>query len=90
LENFDRLPEALAALYGFDKAGVEVRTTNTAQEKPYAAHYHAVKDAFCLSEHDLAAVYDLPYVRHFYTPMEINAFKSCWRATGQPSVARQL
>jgi hypothetical protein len=78
-ESLKRLPEALGALYGFDPATVEVDTTNTAESKPYGAHYAAVRGALRLSEEELEAAYELPYVRHFYTAAEIEGFKARWR-----------
>jgi Putative capsular polysaccharide synthesis protein len=80
-ENFAELPNALGALYGLDPSTFKVATSNTAEGKDYAARYATVKKELRLCSQELEEIYSLPYVRHFYTPTEIAAFKSRWQAT---------
>jgi hypothetical protein len=80
LESFDRLPEALGAMYGLDPATVTIHTRNTTDSKAYARRYAELCNTLTLSDAELEAAYSLPYVRHFYTPHEIRAFKDRWRA----------
>jgi hypothetical protein len=78
LDDIERLGQALGRFYGVDATDVTVQTTNTAEKKEYAAAYRSAKESFRLPADALAAVYNLPYVRHFYTEAEIAAFQARW------------
>jgi len=79
-ESLAGLTEALGALYGYEPASFNVITKNTASTKAYALHYESVKRELNLTRAELDAIYALPYVRHFYTPGDIAAFKRRWQA----------
>lgn len=78
-ENLDALAEALGALYGLDPASFVVGAANTAEKKDYAAHYDAMCRAVRFTDAELDSLYAAPFVRHFYTPAEVAAFKARWR-----------
>jgi hypothetical protein len=52
---------------------------NISSAKPYSAAYRAFKQGLRLPDAYIDRIYDSNYVRHFYTPDEIEAFKSRWR-----------
>jgi hypothetical protein len=87
LEDFGRLPEALGALYGRPAEQFPVRTTNCGAEKTYADHYRLACQSLRVSEQVLAEIYDMPFVRQFYSAAEIERFKDRWRAPQAPSAA---
>lgn len=87
-ENLDALAEALGALYGLDPASFVVGAANTAEKKDYAAHYDAMCRAVRFTDAELDALYGARFVRHFYTPAEVAAFKARWRVGSRAEPAR--
>jgi hypothetical protein len=78
IEDFERLPAALGALYERPAEEFKVRSTNRGEDKSYARHYRNVCATFQLPGSLLDQVYDLPFVRHFYSPLETERFKRRW------------
>ncbi len=78
-ESLTSLPDALGSLYGLPPSTFNVVTTNTAQAKPYAELYESVKNSLRICTEELKEIYALPYVRHFYSLVEIETFKSRWQ-----------
>ncbi len=87
-ENLDRLPVALGMLYGIDPASVKIENRNRGDEKDYSTYYSAVKKDWRPSGRDLEEVYSAPYLRHFYSAREIEAFQERWQ-TASTSVSQK-
>lgn len=72
-----KLAAALAALTG--RENIELVNTNLSTEKSYAEFYKEFLARFKVPRDICAAIYDDPYVRHFYSEADIKAFKAKWQ-----------
>lgn len=80
LEKLDRLWPVIGAFVGRDLAAVHSNVRSRAQD---GESYRQVQSRIALPDARLRALYDHPWMHHFYSPQEIDAFVAKWsgRAT---------
>ena len=80
LEDLDRCAEkAFEAFIGIKN--LKLLKKNVSGEKNYAALYRKFKETIVFPKSYIDALYDSKYMQHFYSPAEIDRFRSHWRVT---------
>ncbi len=79
-ENFSRLADILADFYRVPAAGIQVISTNRAQDRSDWSDYREHLETFRLPKEYLAELYESSFCRTFYSPAEIEIFRRKWGA----------
>jgi nicotinamidase-related amidase len=88
-EDIERgLAAGLAELTG--QRDIELASTNLAAEKSYAALYRDFRANFRIPDELCSAIYESPYIRHFYSDTDVAKFKKRWsESLSSPNEDRQ-
>jgi len=76
-ESLDVAPAALRRFLALEH-DVDIVEENVGSSKEYSTLYASVLNGVCLSDAALDLAYDSRFARHFYSPVEIDAFRRRW------------
>lgn len=78
LENFDSILGTLSDALEVPEILLELKKANIASDKKYADRYREVLSEIRFSDPFIEGIYQTRYATHFYSPVEIDGFKSRW------------